>query len=221
MEGQTEYPIRKMLSRIELLVASYPKAAMFELYERGYRSLFEQLVSCLISIRTMDETTIPVSLKLFGQARNPEELLRLDREVLIELLHGSTFPGQKADTMIAAAKVALQHGGKLPADFNVLTAIKGIGPKCANLALGIATGFPAISVDVHVHRVVNRWGLIETKTPEKTLAALQEAVPKDLWIDVNRCLMPFGKFHCTLYSPKCSSCPVYNWCKRVGVTKHR
>lgn len=215
------YPIETMLDRIEACVASFPKAAMFELRERGYDTLFEQLISCIISIRTLDETTIPVSLRLFERARTPEALLGLGREPLIELLHGSTFPGQKADTMRAVAEAAQANGGTLPTDFEGLTAIKGVGPKCANLALGVAAGQPAISVDVHVHRVVNRWGLVRTTTPEKTLKALQACVPESRWIDLNRLLMPFGKFHCTGTAPKCSSCPVYSWCERIGVTKHR
>src|SRR4051812_34880525 len=154
-----KYPLEKMLQRIEAAVKEYPKAAMFELYGQGYTSLFEQLISCVISIRTLDETTIPVSLKLFAKARTPQAILKLGKDKLEDILHGTTFPGQKADTMLAVAAAAMSQPGKsLLPDFEFLTAIKGIGPKCANLALGIAEQIPAISVDVHVHRVVNRWG---------------------------------------------------------------
>lgn len=194
---------------------------MFSLREQGYNSLFEQLVSCIISIRTLDETTIPVSLRLFEKARTPEAMLALGREPLADLLFGSTFPGQKADTIRAVSEAALANGGAVPQTFEALTALKGVGPKCANLALGVALGVPAISVDVHVHRVVNRWGLVQTSTPEKTLLVLEQIVPQNLWIDINRDLMPFGKFHCTAHLPKCSSCPVAEWCQRMGVTKHR
>lgn len=84
-----------MLARIEAAVKDFPKAAMFELYERGYTSLFEQLISCIISIRTMDETTIPVSLRLFEKVRTPAALIKLGRDNIADLLYGSTFPGQK------------------------------------------------------------------------------------------------------------------------------
>lgn len=215
------FPIEIMLRRIEAAIAQYPKAAMFSLREQGYNSLFEQLVSCIISIRTLDETTIPVSLRLFEKARTPEAMLALGREPLADLLFGSTFPGQKADTIRAISEAAIANGGAVPQTFEALTALKGVGPKCANLALGVALGVPAISVDVHVHRVVNRWGLVQTSTPEKTLLALEKIVPQNLWIDINRDLMPFGKFHCTAHLPKCSSCPVAEWCQRMGVTKHR
>ena len=210
-----------VLRRIEKETASFPKAAMFELFERGYTSLFEQLISCIISIRTLDETTIPLSEKLFSIARTPKELLKLSPKKLEELLHGSQYPGQKAYTMLNIAKAALDSGGDLPADFEKLTELKGVGPKCANLALGVAGNHPGISVDVHVHRVTNRWGFVQTKTPEATMLSLEEKVLKNKWIDINRLLMPFGKHICTAKLPKCSTCPVLEYCRQVGVTMHR
>ncbi len=216
------FDLNEMLPRIEKAIAPYPKAAMFELAERGYNTLFEQLISCLISIRTLDETTIPLSLKLFNRARTPEQLLAIPFEELAELLVGSQYPGQKAETMRAIAQISItQYGGMLPANYDQLTALKGVGPKCANLALGVATGVPAISVDVHVHRVVNRWGFVKTTTPEKTLKVLENKVPQRQWIDINRLLMPFGKHICTGILPRCSQCPVLEFCEQVDVTKHR
>ena len=211
-----------MLQRIAAAIEPYPKAAMFELYERGYQSLFEQLISCIISIRTLDETTIPLSEKLFAVARTPEALLTLSPQQLEELLQGTQYPGQKAYTMLGIARAAVEEfDGTLPADYEKLTALKGVGPKCAKLALGVAAQFPGISVDVHVHRVVNRWGLVQTKTPEATMKVLEETVPQKRWIDINRLLMPFGKHICVLHSPFCTTCPVLSYCRQVGVTKHR
>jgi len=216
------FELTPVLKKIEAAIAQFPKAAMFELYERGYTSLFEQLISCVISIRTLDETTIPVSLRLFEKARTPEALLKLSPQELENLLYGCTFPGQKAYTMLGIAKAAVEDfDGTLPADFDQLTALKGVGPKCANLALGVSGGLAAISVDVHVHRVANRWGYVQTKTPEQTMVALEEKVPKRKWIDINRLLMPFGKHICTGSLPHCSTCPVLEYCQQVGVTKHR
>ena len=216
------FELSPVLEKIETAVSGFPKAAMFDLFERGYASLFEQLISCIISIRTLDETTIPVSLRLFAVARTPRDLLKLSPTQLEEILYGSTFPGQKAATILGVAKAAVeQYGGTLPADFGLLTALKGVGPKCANLALGVSGGVPAISVDIHVHRVVNRWGFIQTKTPEQTMLRLEEAVPKQKWIDINRLLMPFGKHICTGPLPRCSNCPVLDYCRQVGVTRHR
>ncbi len=216
------FDLDTVLARIEKAIAAYPKAAMFELYERGFTSLFEQLISCIISVRTLDETTIPVSLKLFAEARTPEAMLLLSHENLVQLLMGSTFPGQKADTILGISKIATeQYGGNLPATFAGLTALKGVGPKCANLALGVAAKLPGISVDIHVHRVVNRWGIAKTAQPEQTMVFLQKNVPQDNWIDINRLLMPFGKNICTGNLPHCSTCPVLEYCEQVGVGKHR
>ena len=217
-----DFDLTTVLSLIDKAIQPYPKAAMFELAERGYNSLFEQLISCIVSIRTLDETTIPVSERLFAVARTPDELLALDIPTLTELLYGTTYPDQKAYTMRGIAeRTVSEFGGKLPADFELLTSFKGVGPKCANLALGVAAGQAAISVDVHVHRVVNRWGYVVTRQPEQTLKVLETKVPQGQWIDINRLLMPFGKHICTGTLPHCSTCPVLQWCEQVGVTKHR
>lgn len=216
------FDLTLVLKRIEAAVRPYPKAAMFEMHARGYNSLFEQLISCIISIRTLDETTIPVSERLFAVARTPEKILKLSPERLQKLIHGCTFAEQKAHTILGVAKSAMEHyQGKLPADFGLLTALKGVGPKCANLALGVASGKAAISVDVHVHRVVNRWGIIQTAQPTQTMLALEQKVPPERWTDVNRLLMPFGKHICTSRLPHCSTCPVLQYCLQVGVTSHR
>jgi endonuclease-3 len=211
-----------VLKRIEKAVKPYPKAAMFELYERGYTTLFEQLISCIISIRTLDETTIPLSEKLFKIARTPKELLKLSPKKLEQVLYGATFPGQKAYTMLGIAKTAIeQYNGELPANFQKLTDLKGVGSKCANLAMGVAKKQAAVSVDVHVHRVTNRWAFVKTSSPEQTLQQLEQKVPKQKWIDINRLLMPFGKHICTGRLPHCSTCPVLEYCGQVGVTSHR
>lgn len=211
-----------VLKRIEKAVRPFPKAAMFELYEKGYTSLFEQLVSCIVSIRTLDETTIPVSLRLFEKARTPAQVLTLSASEIERLLYGSTFPGQKARTILGVAAAAMeQDAHALPASFEFLTSLKGVGPKCANLALGVAAQLPGVSVDVHVRRVVNRWGLVSTRNPEQTMAALEKLVPRARWIDLNRLLMPFGKHICTGAAPHCSNCPVLEYCMQVGVTRHR
>ncbi|WP_020599551.1 endonuclease III domain-containing protein [Spirosoma panaciterrae] len=217
-----DFNLSLVLARIEDAIRPYPKAAMFDLAERGYTSLFEQLISCIISIRTLDETTIPVSLRLFEKARTPEQLLVLDIPTLTELLDGTTYPDQKAYTLRGIAeRIIHEFDGTLPADFDTLISLKGVGPKCANLALGVATGQAAISVDIHVHRVVNRWGYVHTRQPEQTLKVLETQVPQAQWININRLLMPFGKHICTGTLPHCSTCPVLDYCEQVGVDRHR
>jgi endonuclease-3 len=99
--------------------------------------------------------------------------------------------------------------------------LRGVGPKCANLVLGIACKEPFIGVDIHVHRVTNRWGYIAEKTPETTMVALQQKLPREYWVEINRLLVPFGKHICTGTLPKCSTCPVLEMCQQVGVERHR
>jgi endonuclease-3 len=217
-----DFDLDVVLHEVEKAIQPYPKAAMFELSERGYDTLFEQLISCIISIRTLDETTIPVSLRLFERARTAEQLLAIDIPTLTDLLYGTMYPDQKAYTMHGIAdRIINEFGGELPANYETLISLKGVGPKCANLALGVATGQAAISVDVHVHRVVNRWGYVQTKQPEQTLKKLEGQVPREQWVAINRLLMPFGKHICTGTLPRCSTCVVLPWCEQVGVDQHR
>ncbi len=202
-------------------VAPYPKAALFELAAEGYKSVFEILVACIISIRTRDETTIPVARALFTHARTPEDIAQLSEAEIDRLIGACTFHETKARTIRTIARETIEkYGGTLPCDAAVLLSFHGVGPKCANLTLGIACGLPLIGVDIHVHRVTNRWGLVEAATPEKTMAALQERLPKAYWVEINALLVPFGKHVCTGTRPHCSTCPLLEMCQQIGVTSH-
>ena len=221
MEKQA-FDIDVALERIEQAVQPWPKAALFQLAEEGYTSVFEQLLACMISIRTYDEVTLPVSRTLFARARTPASIGQLSWEELDALISPSTFHERKAQQILAIAQqVETQFGGVLPCDRDVLLSFAGVGPKCANLVLGVACGTPVISVDIHVHRVTGRWGYVLASTPEKTLAALEAKLPGRYWIDINRLLVPFGKHICTGNRPRCSTCPVLDMCQQVGVTEHR
>ncbi len=216
------FDIDDVMRRIRAAVADVPDAAMFALRDLGYDTLFQQLVACIISIRTMDEVSLPTSLALLSQAPTPADIAALDIADIDRAIRSTTFHGAKAAQIHAIARRAVEEfGGKLPADPEVLQSFAGVGPKCANLALGVALDVPRISVDVHVWRVVNRWGYVEGRTPEATLRALESALPKQYWIEINRRLVPFGKHICTGVRPKCSTCPVLEYCRQVGVTEHR
>lgn len=216
------FDIGVALARIEDAVRPWPKAALFQLFEEGHTSTFEQLLACIISIRTYDEVTLPVSRALFARARTPSALAQLSWEELDGLIGASTFHERKAhQTLAIARQVVESFGDVLPGDRDVLLSFAGVGPKCANLVLGVACGTPVISVDIHVHRVTGRWGYIKASTPEKALAALEAKLPREHWIDINRLLVPFGKHICTGSKPKCSTCPVLDMCEQVGVTEYR
>lgn len=191
---------------------------MFQLAEEGFDSLYEQLVSCIISIRTYDEVSVPVSRRLFARARNPAQMVHLGISQIQALIRESTFADNKAVQIHQISQQILEEfPDGLPADPNILTQFKGVGPKCAHLALGVALGYSCISVDIHVHRVTNRWGYVQTKTPEKTMKALEAKLPKQYWVEINKLLVPFGKHICRGSRPKCSSCPLEPMCAQVGV----
>ena len=123
----------------------------------GYDSAFEQLIACIISIRTYDETSLPVAERLFVLARTATSMAAFSVAQIEEPIRESTFHERKAPQILATARtVRDEYGGELPCDFDVITGFKGVGPKCANLTLGVACHQPRISVDIHVHRVTNR-----------------------------------------------------------------
>jgi endonuclease-3 len=216
------FDIGLAITRLRDAVQRLPKAAMFQLAEEGYQSVFEQLVACLISIRTRDETTLPVARRLFARARAPKDVVRLTPDEIDTLIAESTFHEPKARQIHEIARRAVEeYGGELPCDPEVLMSLRGVGPKCANLVLGIVCGQSAIGVDIHVHRVTNRWGYLQAATPEKTMAALQTKLPSQYWVEINALLVPFGKHVCTGVRPKCSTCPLLDMCRQVGVTSHR
>jgi endonuclease III len=216
------FDIDVVMERLVEAVRPFPKAALFALAEDGYHSPFEQLVACIISIQTRDETTLPVARRLFARARTPEEVGHLTPAQIDELIGACTFHEAKAPQIQAIARrVVAEYGGQLPCDRDVLLSLAGVGPKCANLVLGIACGQPHVAVDVHVHRVTNRWGYVATTTPERTMIALEARLPRQYWVEINRLLVPFGKHICTGVRPRCSTCPVLDMCRQVGVTSHR
>ena len=216
------FDIEEALSRLRTATAAFPKAALFELAGEGYDTVFEILVACIISIRTYDEVTLPVSHGLFAKARTPAAMAALSEQEIDALIRRSTYHEPKAKTIRTIARQTVDvYGGTLPCDLDTLLAFKGVGPKCANLALGIACNQSLIGVDIHVHRVTNRWGLVATKTPEMTMEALREELPKANWVEINALLVPFGKHICTGLQPVCSTCPLLEMCQQVGVTSHR
>jgi endonuclease-3 len=216
------FDIDNAMDRLREAVRPFPKAVMFQLAEDGYASAFEQLMACMISIRTYDEQTIVIARRLFARARTAQAVAALPLADLTGLIRPSTFYERKARQMQEISRRLLaEFDGDLPCDFDLLTSLPGVGPKCANLVLGIACGQARISVDVHVHRVTNRWGYVAAPTPERTMLALEAVLPPRHWIEINALLVPFGKHICTGRAPRCSACPLLDMCLQVGVTDHR
>ncbi len=216
------FDIDVVMDRVRRAVEPFPPAALFQLAQEGFNSPFEQLLACLISIRTRDEVTVPAARRLFARARTPEELLAQPTAEIAALIGASTFYTAKAEQMRRIARrVVEEFAGQLPCREDVLRSFAGVGPKCANLVLGIACGEPRIGVDIHVHRITNRWGYVETHTPEVTMVALERRLSRRYWVEINQRLVPFGKHICTGRLPRCSTCPVLDMCRQVGVGAHR
>jgi len=216
------FEIDEAVKLLRKAIKPFRKAAMFELYDDGYTSAFEQLVACIISIRTYDEVMVPTAKRLFEKARTPKAVAALSVAEIGALINGTSFAGNKAKQIHEIAKrVEAEFGGEVPCDREVLLSFPGVGPKCANLVMGVACGEPFIGVDIHVHRVTNRWGYVAAPTPEKTMVALEAKLPKKYWIEINRLLVPFGKHVCTGQRPHCSTCPLLEMCEQVGVENPR
>jgi len=186
------------------------------------RDPFHVLVSCILSLRTKDETTREATHRLLDVAPTPEKLLGLHTGTLQRLIYPVGFYKNKAKALKGIARDLLERfDGKVPDDLDTLLTLKGVGRKTANLVVTLGFGMPGICVDVHVHRISNRLGYVKTKGPEETEFALREKLPGKYWIEYNDVLVTYGQNLCKPVSPFCSRCKVEAFCERIGVERHR
>ncbi|HBA87114.1 MAG TPA: endonuclease III [Geobacter sp.] len=186
------------------------------------RDPFKVLVSCILSLRTRDQTTAEASARLFARADTPEKMTRLSVAQIEQLIYPVGFYRVKAEQILEISRQLCElYAGKVPDEIETLLRFKGVGRKTANLVLTLGFGKPGICVDIHVHRICNRWGYVSTKNPEQTETALRQKLPAEYWIIINDLLVTFGQNQCTPVSPRCSTCPVYRFCDRVAVTTSR
>lgn len=186
------------------------------------RDPFRVLVSCILSLRTQDATTDAASRRLFAVADTPRALLDLPQDELASLIYPVGFYRNKAKSLHAICRALLDgHGGHVPDTIDELLELDGVGRKTANLVVTMGFGKPGICVDTHVHRIMNRLGYIETRTPDATETALRAKLPKRYWIEINDLLVTFGQNLCKPISPLCSQCPIVAHCARVGVERSR
>jgi len=183
---------------------------------------FKVLVSCILSLRTQDRTTATASERLFALAATPAEMAALATEAIEEAIYPVGFYRVKATQIKEMSQVLLdRYDGEVPGDIDELLKLKGVGRKTANLVVTLGFGKPGICVDTHVHRICNRWGYVATRTPEETEFALRGKLPAEYWLIINDLLVTFGQNQCHPVSPRCSSCPLYRLCDRVGVVRSR
>lgn len=186
------------------------------------RDPFLILISCLLSLRTKDKTTSEASERLFALAHTPAAMLKLPLRKIERAIYPVGFYRTKAKSIHQICRRLLDvYGGKVPDSIDELVTLSGVGRKTANLVVTVGYGKPGICVDIHVHRISNRWGYIKTKTPEESEQALRRKLPRQYWITFNDLLVPYGQNLCQPVSPFCSKCKLAEFCDRVGVKRSR
>ncbi|MDP2991263.1 MAG: endonuclease III [Kiritimatiellota bacterium] len=193
-----------------------------ELIQARTNDPFQVLVATILSARTLDQTTAAACRKLFGVVRNLEDLRRVPRLRLERLVYPVGFYRTKAKLLKRLPEVvAAKFGGVIPATVEDLIRLPGVGRKTANLGVAVAFNKPAICVDVHVHRLSNRWGLIRTRTPLQTEMVLRRRLPVKYWQVFNSYLVSFGQGVCRGARPHCGVCPIYAQCARIGAAQQK
>jgi endonuclease-3 len=176
----------------------------------------------MISLRTKDEVTSVASERLLSQAPTAHKLAGLGQRQIAKLIYPAGFYNTKAKNLKEMAQqLLLKHEGRVPESMEQLLELPGVGRKTANLVRNLGYGLDGICVDTHVHRISNRLGWVQTKTPEQTERELEKVLSRRYWIPINELLVRFGQTVCTPVSPFCSRCPIGQHCPRNGVQRSR
>ncbi|MDR2746239.1 MAG: endonuclease III [Treponema sp.] len=190
--------------------------------EQYSRNPWAVLVSTILSLRTKDEVTLAASARLLKEAPGPAELSGLEQDAIARLAYPAGFYRTKAANLKKIAAILLDtYDGEVPSSMDELLALPGVGRKTANLVLIEAFDLPGICVDVHVHRICNRAGWVQSRNPEETETALRNCLPRRYWKGINALLVLYGQQTCRPVSPYCSRCVISEYCLRRGVERSR
>ena len=213
--------IALVIKRLKIAMRDLPDPSV-TLVGKKWKDPFFVLISCLLSLRTKDETTLPACERLFARAQNIRGILDIPVKELEKLIYPVGFYRTKARTLHGVCRdLRDRFNGTVPDDLDQLLTLKGVGRKTANLVLTEGFAKPGICVDTHVHRISNRLGYVKTRTPDETEFALRKKLPPEYWIEYNALLVTWGQNVCRPVSPLCSRCPVDKICRRVNVGVHR
>ena len=183
---------------------------------------FTVLISCILSLRTQDKTTLAASNRLFEIATTPPSMLAVPLKTIERTIYPVSFYRTKARTIHEiCGQLISRFGGQVPADLEELLSLPGVGRKTANIVVTLGFQKPGIAVDTHVHRISNRLGYVRTRTPEKTEMSLRRKLPPRYWIVFNDLLVSYGQNLCKPISPRCSVCKIAMFCKQIGVKTRR
>lgn len=187
--------------------------ALRELHDAEDRGPFSILIGTILSARTRDENTAKVVRALFDLYNTPAELATADYDDIKKIIKSIGFYRVKAKRIIDVAKIIVErYNGQVPEDIEDLISLPGVGRKTANCVLVYAFEKPAIPVDIHVHRISNRLGIVDTRTPEETEMELQNIIPQNYWLEINDTFVMYGQNICKPISPMCDVCRIQDRC---------
>lgn len=211
----------QVLARLGRAMAGMDELAVEKISEESRDDPFRVLVATMLSAQTKDAVTHAASTRLFKVARTPKTMARLSEARIRKLIYPVSFYRTKAVHVRETCRQILEgFGGRVPHTMEDLLTLPGVGRKTANLVLILAhASRDNICVDTHVHRIANRLGWVQTKTPDETELALYRVVPKRLWPDVNLRLVTWGQNVCRPVYPRCRACVLADVCPKIGVTK--
>ena len=214
------FPVSEVLAKVKKAVRGCRIPSVTIISQKN--DPFAVLVSCIISLRTRDEVTDPASARLLKLAKTPAQLMKLSNAKLEQAIYPAAFFRNKSQSLKKLCKDLVDnYEGRVPDKLEELLKLKGVGRKTANLTLILGYNKPGICVDIHVHRISNRWGYVKTKSPNETEMALRDKLPKCYWKGYNDLLVTFGQNICKPVSPFCGSCPIAEICPKIDVSKYR
>lgn len=187
---------------------------IYDLREFVNKDPYKVLIRTILSQRTRDENTDKATANLFSKYKNINEIVEAPIEDIEKLIKSAGFYRVKAKRIKEVSEILLdQYNGEVPNTLEELIQLPGVGRKTANCVLVYAFELPAIPVDTHVHRISNKLGLVNTKTPEQTEEELAKIIPRDQWILLNDLMVQFGQTICKPIGPKCELCPITDYCQ--------
>lgn len=214
--------IHAAIRTVKREIAQWPDPVVGVVAKETSRDPFLVLISCLLSLRTKDKTTAEASARLFALASTPATMRQLTLSAVEQAIYPVGFYRTKAKQILQICTQLLErYQGRVPDCIEELLTLPGVGRKTTNLVVTVGYEKPGICVDIHVHRISNRWGYVKANTPDETEQALRRKLPSQYWITFNDLLVPYGQHLCQPVSPFCSRCKIVKYCDRIGVTKSR
>jgi len=209
------------MRRLKTALRPMDEPAVEKIAQEEQSDPFKVLIATMLSAQTRDPATFAASNRLFARAATPGGMVRLRVSTIEKLIYPVSFYRHKARHVVQTCRLLNErHGGLVPTTMAELLTLPGVGRKTANLVLIVALrSEDNICVDTHVHRIANRLGWVETRTPDETEQALYQVAARRWWRLLNLYLVTWGQNVCRPVYPTCGRCAIATLCPRVGVEK--